>query len=75
MPGVLRTMARVGARDHTTFGGRLSPRPRGRFARAAAERGLDGDWRDFEQIRHWTHGIAANLLRAREAVPHLRCAQ
>lgn len=64
VPGVLHAMSRVGAHGHTTFGGRLSPRARGRLARTMSEHGLDGDWRDFEQIRGWAHGVATYLLRA-----------
>lgn len=61
--GVRRAMRRVGAHSHITFGGRLSPDARGRIARNLVKRGLDGDWRNFDQIRNWAHEIAAQLLK------------
>ncbi|KOG87849.1 flavodoxin domain-containing protein [Streptomyces varsoviensis] len=60
---VRREMSRVGARGHTTFGGRLDPDPQGRLARSMAKRGMAHDWRDFDQIRSWAHTIAADLLK------------
>ncbi|MFI2235854.1 flavodoxin domain-containing protein [Streptomyces chrestomyceticus] len=60
---VLRDMSRIKARGHTTFGGRLDPRPQGWLARSMAKRGMAHDWRDFEQIRAWAHTIATDLSK------------
>ena len=53
-------MDRVGARGHTTFGGRLSPDAKG-FPTSAMAKKHAGDWRDPEPIRRWTNDIADTL--------------
>ena|SRR5271165_3491107 len=58
--GVAELMRRVGARDHVTFGGRLSPYARGFMASAMAEKHA-GDWRDPGQVRDWARQVAAQL--------------
>jgi menaquinone-dependent protoporphyrinogen oxidase len=58
--GVARLMARVGARGHATFGGRLLPEAKG-FPAGAMAKNHAGDWRDPEQVATWVSGIAAEL--------------
>jgi menaquinone-dependent protoporphyrinogen oxidase len=53
-------MARVGARGHCTFGGRLAPDARG-FPASAMARTRAGDWRNQEQIREWAIEVARAL--------------
>ncbi len=65
---VAAIMARVGARGHATFGGRLAPDARG-FLAAAMAKTRAGDWRNWEDIRRWTAEIAAALATAPRAVP------
>ena len=59
--GVQALMDRVGARGHTTFGGRLAPDAKG-FPASAMAKKLAGDYRDPEQIRAWARSIAAELV-------------
>ncbi len=59
---VARLMARVGARGHATFGGRLRPDARG-FPAAAMAKTHAGDWRDWKRIRGWAHDLAHVLER------------
>jgi menaquinone-dependent protoporphyrinogen oxidase len=56
-------MARIGVRDHVTFGGRLAPDARGFVARAMA-RTHAGDWRNLDRVRAWAHQIAYALRSA-----------
>ena len=58
--GVQALMQRVNARDHATFGGRLTPDAKGFPASAMAKR-VAGDWRDPAQVRTWAHSIATQL--------------
>ncbi|MBD2892489.1 hypothetical protein amrb99_13990 [Actinomadura sp. RB99] len=60
VPGVAKLARRVGARGHTTFGGRLDPGARGFLAERIAKR-AGGDHRDRDRVRAWTDGIAADL--------------
>jgi menaquinone-dependent protoporphyrinogen oxidase len=53
-------MDRVGARDHATFGGRLSPEARG-FPASVMAKKMAGDYRDATQVRAWAHAIATTL--------------
>ena len=53
-------MDRVGARDHMTFGGRLTPDATGFPASAMAKKNA-GDWRDPAQVQQWAKSIAAQL--------------
>jgi len=57
-------IARVGARGHRTFGGRLAPDAQGFPASAMAKKNA-GDWRDDVQIRAWAGEIAETLTPAR----------
>ncbi len=58
--GVSALMQRIGARDHVTFGGRLSADARG-FPASAMAKKQSGDWRDPAQVRDWTRTVAAQL--------------
>uniref|UniRef100_A0AAU2UXD5 Flavodoxin domain-containing protein n=1 Tax=Streptomyces sp. NBC_00003 TaxID=2903608 RepID=A0AAU2UXD5_9ACTN len=62
VPGVRRIADRLGARGHTTFGGRLDDTANGRIARMIVKSGKGGDFRDFEQIAAWASGIAGELV-------------
>ena len=61
--GVADLMARIGARGHATFGGRLLSDAKGFPASAMAKKNA-GDWRDREQVRAWAHRIASELRPA-----------
>lgn len=64
--GVARTMARIGARGHKTFGGRMLADAKG-FPASTMARDHAGDWRDPAHIARWAHEIAA-ALQARSTV-------
>lgn len=59
---VAALMARIGARGHRTFGGRLEPDAQG-FAAAMAKTG-SGDWRDRSEVNAWAAEIALQLVPA-----------
>jgi menaquinone-dependent protoporphyrinogen oxidase len=63
---VQRLMARVGAVEHVTFGGRL-PEDAAGFPASAMAKDHAGDWRDPDQIRGWAHHVAS-YLREQAAV-------
>ncbi|MGB8940125.1 MAG: flavodoxin domain-containing protein [Streptomyces sp.] len=56
--GARRAAARLDARQHVTFGGRLEAGARGRMARMIVSSGRGGDFRDFDRIAEWATGIA-----------------
>jgi menaquinone-dependent protoporphyrinogen oxidase len=58
--------AAIQPRDHRMFAGKLDRHHLSRPQRAALSvfRGLDGDFRDWAQIRRWADGIAAELIPA-----------
>jgi menaquinone-dependent protoporphyrinogen oxidase len=58
--GVQALMARVGARGHVTFGGRLAPDAKG-FPASAMAKKRAGDWRDAALVAAWTRSVAAQL--------------
>jgi menaquinone-dependent protoporphyrinogen oxidase len=58
--GVKALMELIGAREHITFGGRLSPDAKGFAAKAMAKK-RPGDWREIEQVRAWVRSIALEL--------------
>jgi menaquinone-dependent protoporphyrinogen oxidase len=66
--GVAELMAKVGARGHVTFGGRLAPDAHG-FIASKMARTHAGDWRDRDAIRTWAASIAASIGASSEAVP------
>ncbi len=61
-----RTMHKVeqlGAREHVVFGGSMPSEPHGRIEQAMVE-GTPEEWRDrrdWDEIRAWARGIAAQL--------------
>ncbi|MEZ5135689.1 MAG: hypothetical protein R2699_11710 [Acidimicrobiales bacterium] len=57
---VHKLMARVGARGHLTFGGRLPADAQG-FPAASMAKDHAGDWRDADQIRAWADDVADAL--------------
>jgi menaquinone-dependent protoporphyrinogen oxidase len=65
--GVKSLMARTGARDHATFGGRLSPDAKG-FPASAMAKKLSGDWRDPAQVRTWALKVAQDLMGASQSM-------
>ncbi|HET7014483.1 MAG TPA: flavodoxin domain-containing protein [Streptosporangiaceae bacterium] len=58
--GVRALMAKVGARGHATFGGRLAPDAKG-FPASAMAKKQSGDWRDPGQVRDWTTTVVTQL--------------
>ena len=61
--GVRRTMDRLDAQGHITFGGCLREGAKGRIAKMIISSGKGGDFRDFGVIEEWAKGIAAYLTR------------
>ena len=59
--GAAELMARIQARGHATFGGRLPEDAPGFVARKMVQGGMHGDFRNFEQIRAWAHRIGMEL--------------
>lgn len=60
VPMVAALMARVGARGHATFGGRLAADATG-FPAAAMAKTHAGDWRAWDQITAWAREIGQAL--------------
>lgn len=60
VPGVATLMARIGARGHVTFGGRLAPDATGWPASAMAKKHA-GDWRDWGIVREWADAVSDSL--------------
>jgi menaquinone-dependent protoporphyrinogen oxidase len=60
-PKVARLMAKIGARGHATFGGRLTADTKGWIARKIVEGGHGGDFRDMDAVAAWTRSVAAEL--------------
>jgi menaquinone-dependent protoporphyrinogen oxidase len=58
--GVAAMMARLGARGHATFGGRLAADASG-FPAAMMAKAHAGDWRDWQAVAHWSEDIACAL--------------
>jgi len=63
---VQKLIARVSARGHATFGGRLSPDATG-FPASAMAKTKAGDWRDAAHVRRWVASIVEHLPDARPA--------
>ncbi|WP_030748805.1 flavodoxin domain-containing protein [Streptomyces griseus] len=61
VPGVARSVKRLGAREHVTFGGALTADTPGFIARAVVRKGKGGDFRDPARVRAWAHRIGAAL--------------
>jgi len=60
---VVRAVEELGARGHVVFGGRVPVKPRGPFERAMAQNTPPEyrDLRDWDEIRAWARGVAAQL--------------
>ncbi|MFL5679895.1 MAG: flavodoxin domain-containing protein [Chloroflexota bacterium] len=58
------TAARIGARGHRVFGGRIDPKALGFGERAVVRvvHAPEGDFRPWDEIRAWTRGIAVSLV-------------
>lgn len=57
---IARRAARIGARGHATFPGKVGPEVGGIFEKWVPK----GDWRDFDAIKAWAHRIGTELGRA-----------
>jgi menaquinone-dependent protoporphyrinogen oxidase len=62
---VSRQMELLGAREHRTFGGRVTSGTPGIMARVMVRAGKGGDFRNPERIQDWAHHISADLTAAR----------
>jgi len=60
---VARLMARVSARGHATFGGRLAPDAKGFPASAMAKKNA-GDWRNWDGVRDFAQTVAGALSKS-----------
>ncbi|MEV0743535.1 flavodoxin domain-containing protein [Streptomyces sp. NPDC050549] len=69
VPDVQYGFIRINARDHVTFGGCLQEGARGWVAQSLVSSGKGGDFRDFEQISGWAHGIATALVNKATDLP------
>ncbi len=58
---VKKLMARVEARGHVMFGGRLEEDAKG-FPASAMAKKMAGDWREWHQIRTWAKQVAGKIL-------------
>jgi menaquinone-dependent protoporphyrinogen oxidase len=63
---VVKTVEKLGAREHVVFGGRLPLEPSNFIERAIADKTPveSRDLRDWDEIRRWAGGIAAQLAAA-----------
>ncbi len=62
-PKIVKKVERLGAREHVVFGGRLPLEPRGPIEKAMVK-GIPPEFhdrRDWDEIRAWARGIAAQL--------------
>ena len=59
---VAKLAARIRARGHVTFGGRLMPDAKGFIAHAMAKNRA-GDWRDEAAVRRWVESLLVDLDR------------
>ena len=58
---VRKTIERVGARGHVTFGGRLAADATG-FPAASMAKESAGDWRDPDHVRVWAKTVAEEIF-------------
>ena len=58
---VAKLAARIHARGHITFGGRLTPDAKGFIARKMAKNRA-GDWRDEADVKRWVESMVAELI-------------
>ncbi len=69
---VAKLAARIGARGHVTFGGRLAPDAEG-FPASAMAKNNAGDWRDPAHVRRWVVTLV-DELRSTSCLPGTSCA-
>ncbi|HET9987804.1 MAG TPA: flavodoxin domain-containing protein, partial [Kofleriaceae bacterium] len=62
VPSVGALAARIGARGHMTFGGRLASDASGFLAHAIAKQHA-GDWRDWSHIDDWAAHVGAAIVK------------
>lgn len=62
-PRIVKKVEALGAREHVVFGGRVPTDPHGPMERTMAQNTPDEyrDRRDWDEIRAWASGIAADL--------------
>jgi len=62
-PRIIARAQQLGVRDHVVFGGRVPANPRGPFETAMVKNTPPqySDLRDWDEIRSWALGIAADL--------------
>jgi menaquinone-dependent protoporphyrinogen oxidase len=62
-PRIVERVEQLGARDHIVFGGRVPAEPHGPLERSMAQNMPPEfrDRRDWDEIRAWAAGIAAEL--------------
>jgi menaquinone-dependent protoporphyrinogen oxidase len=58
---VAKLAARIHARGHITFGGRLTPDAKAFIARKMAKNRA-GDWRDEADVKRWVESMVAELI-------------
>lgn len=65
-PRIVDKVEELGAREHVVFGGRLPTEPHGPMEKSMVKNtpAEFHDRRDWEQIRSWATGVAAELNRA-----------
>ncbi|MFD8307549.1 flavodoxin domain-containing protein [Streptomyces sp. NPDC059690] len=63
VPWVRRTVDKLDARGHVTFGGCLQEGAKGRIARMIIRNGKGGDFRDFPEIEAWAARVADELVK------------
>lgn len=61
---VARMMAKVGARGHATFGGRLTPETAKGWMATSMAKKTNGDWRDADHVRRWVESIVVSFVAA-----------
>ncbi len=61
---VAKWAARIGARGHVTFAGKVGAGVGGIFEKWVPK----GDWRDFDAIKAWARGVGAEVKRLSEPV-------
>jgi menaquinone-dependent protoporphyrinogen oxidase len=59
-----RALQQLGARQHVTFGGRLTEQARGFIARAMVRNGRGGDFRNPARVEAWSRSIVSQLRDA-----------
>ncbi len=61
VPQAARAATDLNARQHLTFGGRLTAEAKGFIAKAMVRNGRGGDFRNSDRIRAWSRTVAAEV--------------